>query len=159
MNPARFNTIAKTLAAALPRRPAVRLLAASALGATLGRSAPEEADAGPGGCRNWKKRCRRDDQCCSGVCAGKNGKKKCRAHDQLDCTVDNGFCRSGGSAPSRCGPTGSCVCNVTTGKAPHCGGAAFCPPVPCQQDADCGVPGAACIAVALCQGCGMPATE
>ena len=158
----RLDTITEMLVSTLPRRAGARLLAAGALWAALGvhfRLLSQVAGADHFGCRHLAEQCRRDDQCCSGKCRGSGGAKRCRAHHAENCTVDNGFCRSGGSAPGRCGPNGTCVCNVTTGRAPHCGGTVFCPPVPCQRDADCGEPGAACIDVAACQGCGPQATE
>ena len=72
--------------------------------------------------------------------------------------MDDNFCAGG--KDNRCGTDGiNCVCNITTGKAPHCGGTAFCPAIECQRDADCGEPGAACIPPVNCQGCGNPATQ
>jgi hypothetical protein len=137
----------------------VRLLTGGTLGALLGLCDVGRADAAHFGCRHRNKRCLNDDECCSGICRGSGKVKRCRAHHVGTCTIDNGFCRTGNETAARCGTTGGCHCNVTTGKAPHCGSAAFCPPDPCKRDSDCGEPGAACIEVGVCNGCGSQDTE
>jgi hypothetical protein len=114
------------------------------------------------GCVNVGNPCRgRNGVCCSGICQGRAPKKgqkdrsRCVAHDTGGCTLNDNFCAGG--EDNRCA-TG-CICNNTTGKAPHCGGSSFCPSVECKKDADCGEPGAACIPPINCQGCGSPATK
>ena len=106
-------------------------------------------------CLHWKERCRRNSQCCSGLCQGRQGEKTCRAHDRGGCALADNFCAGGQDNRCHLG----CICNITTGQAPHCGSTAFCPAIECQRDEDCGQPGAACIPPVNCQGCGSPATQ
>jgi hypothetical protein len=157
MDAARFDTLTRSLTGGgSSRRRLLTGLAGSALGVVATALRIEDTHASHFGCRHWKDDCRRNSQCCSGLCRGPKGKKTCRAHNRGGCALADNFCAGG--EDNRCGG-GSCICNITTGKAPHCGGTVFCPAVECQRDADCGEPGAACIAVAGCQGCGSPATQ
>ena len=116
MDLTQFGTITEMLVTSRPRHAVVRLLAGGTLGVLLGLPGLRKEGAAQFGCLQLNKRCRRDDQCCSGRCRGPDSVRRCRTHHAEDCTVDNGFCRSGGSAPGRCGPNGSCDCNVTTGR-------------------------------------------
>ena len=150
MDSARFDRLAMTIGRRTTRRAALRLLGA-ALGTALSMRARDDAGATHFGCRHWKEGCKRSEQCCSGIC----WRKKCRAHDTGGCRLADNFCAGG--EDNRCQP--GCLCNITTGKAPHCGSTVFCPAVECQRDADCGEPGAACIPHVNCQGCGNPATQ
>jgi hypothetical protein len=151
MEAERLDALVRSLSESPPRRDALRLLAGSALATLAAALRFPEAGATHFGCGHWKARCNSDEQCCSGICK----RKRCRAHDRGGCRLADNFCAGG--KDNRCQP--GCTCNNTTGNAPFCGGTAFCPPVECQSDADCGEPGAACIDVAFCQGCGMPATQ
>ena len=52
-----------------------RTLFALALGSFVPRLGSNNAAAGPG-CKNVGKKCRKQKDCCSGICKGKKGKKK-----------------------------------------------------------------------------------
>lgn len=160
MDADRFDALARTLnGAASSRRTAVAGLAALGLAAghvpARATRRRRKVRRNAFGCVNVGRFCRSADQCCSGICRGNKGKRKCRAHDTGGCALADNFCAGGNG--NDCAP--GCVCNVTTGKAPHCGPTVFCPAAECQRDADCGEPGAACIPPVNCQGCGTPATQ
>jgi hypothetical protein len=146
-----LDSLARTLSGSPSRRDALRLLAGSVLATVAVGLGFTQAGASHTGCRHWKERCSSDDECCSGVCK----RKTCRAPNRGGCKLAHNFCAGG--KDKRCQP--GCLCNNTTGNAPHCGGEAFCPAVECQRDADCGEPGAACIPPVNCQGCASPATK
>jgi hypothetical protein len=150
MDSSRFDAIARQVAG-LPqsRRAALRLLG-GALGTALSVHA-QDGGATHVGCRHWKASCHSHEQCCSGICR----RKRCRATNRGGCRLADNFCAGG--EDNRCQP--GCECNITTGKAPHCGGSVFCPVVECQRDTDCGEPGAACIPAGKCTSCGSSATE
>jgi hypothetical protein len=105
------------------------------------------------GCVDVGKFCKNDDQCCSGVCAGKKGKKKCRAHDTGGCTAEQDACIDPASATCTTSagyPSG--LCTRTTGKASYCTDILFAC-VECTKDADCQQycgPRAACVVCASC---------
>jgi hypothetical protein len=152
MDADRFDALTRSLAsAALSRRRLLTGMAGSAVGAVAATLGFADASASHYACVHIGKRCGNSDQCCSGVCK----RKRCRVHDKGGCSLSDNFCAGG--KDNRCKP--GCICNNTTGNAPHCGGSAFCPAVECQRDADCGEPGAACIPPVNCQGCGNPATQ
>jgi hypothetical protein len=151
MNPTRFDRVTKALSTSGTRRGGLRLLAGSALATLAVGLGLKETEANHFGCLHWKESCTSGGECCSGICK----RKTCRAHHRGGCKLAHNFCAGG--KDKRCKP--SCVCNITTGNAPHCGAAAFCPTTECQRDADCGEPGAACIPPVVCQGCGSPATQ
>jgi hypothetical protein len=115
------------------------------LGTGTGRAGP--------GCKNVGKKCRKQKDCCSGVCKGKKGKKKCKAHDSSGCVAGQGLINCPGN------PTDDCVsskgfngnCWTTTGNSGYCGSVGAC--VACTRDADCRVfcgPDAACVHCAQC---------
>jgi hypothetical protein len=109
------------------------------------------------GCVNVGKDCRRDGQCCSGICEGSAGRKRCRAHDAS-------ICRAGQAVSSCDGTNVACTtganqpgtCATTTGNAGYCAGFVDC--FSCRIDADCVPacgPRAACIrCAAACGGTG-----
>lgn len=81
MDAERFDTIARGIAASLPRRRLLRGLLAGAVAGLFGPGG-EEAAAGPGNFVGGR-RCRYDRQCCSGrcregVCAGPPNLSRCR---------------------------------------------------------------------------------
>jgi hypothetical protein len=151
MDADRLDSLARSLSSSSSRRDALRLFAGSALATLAAGLGVAETEANHFGCLHWKERCSSGDECCSGICK----RKTCRAPNKGRCRLSHNFCAGGND--KRCKP--GCVCNNTTGNAPHCGGAAFCPAVECQRDADCGLLGAACIPPVNCQGCGSPATQ
>ena len=96
------------------------------------------------GCVDVGKPCKgNDDNCCSGVCAGKKPKKgkkdtsRCVAHDENSCLAGQNAVECGGAASVACttsfGADGTCV--ITTGKAPYCGTGGVC--LLCTKDEDC----------------------
>lgn len=113
------------------------------------------------GCVNVGKFCKRDDQCCSGVCRGKKGKETCRAHHTgSGCRAGDQTDSCGGPAAIRCTTASgeaNGLCNTTTGHAPYCSSEAFgsfqC--TECSKDEECQAlcgPAAACI---LCPECSL----
>jgi hypothetical protein len=147
----RLDSLARSLSGSSSRRDTLRLLAGSVFAILATRLRFTRAGATHFGCLHWKERCSSGDECCSGVCK----RKTCRAPNRGRCRLGHNFCAGG--KDKRCKP--GCLCNTTTGNAPHCGKSAFCPAVECLRDADCGVLGAACIPPVNCQGCGSPATK
>jgi hypothetical protein len=168
------DQLTRQLLGAGTRRAIVGRIAALSLAGPLGLlAAHDDADAKKKRKRKQKKRkqkaaapnafgcidvgalCQNDDQCCSGICAGKQGKKRCRAHDVGDCQA--------GTAPEACDENVPCTtgagdpgtCGTTTGNAVYCFVAGGC--FACQNDGDCqradgGAlgPRAACV---TCEGC------
>lgn len=101
------------------------------------------------GCLNVGARCKRAEQCCSGICEGKKGRRKCRAHDTGTCDQDApGYCEAGNPYLAQCNG-GGCLCFRTTGDSRFCAGSVVCET--CQRDADClslgYPPGSACAPV------------
>jgi hypothetical protein len=172
MNQNRFDVVTRTISSLPSRRDLLRGLAGAGLGLGIARR-PDLVEARKKRKRKQKNRkqkaavpnafgcidvgalCQNDDQCCSGVCAGKKGKKRCRAHDVGDCPD--------GAAPEACYEDVTCttgtgepgVCGTTTGNAVYCFVAGGC--FACQTDVDCqradgGVlgPRAACVTCVNC---------
>lgn len=92
-----------------------------------------EADAA---CRQENKECKRDTQCCSGICR----KKRCRrAPSQGTCTIRKDTCKLTGGIGfgPKCNGVSSCECITTKAGAAFCrqiGGAAC---TSCDSDFDC----------------------
>jgi hypothetical protein len=95
------------------------------------------------GCLEVGAPCTSEDQCCSGICAGKKGKRTCRAHH-------TGTCRQDGLLVP-CNNRTTCGCLHTTAGSDICSelfvpGGSAC--AACQRDADCEAlgfpPGSAC---------------
>jgi len=145
----RFDSLIKALAF-VSRRTALRAAAKGALGLAFARGVPgglEVQEAIAKGCRKKRKDCKRDRQCCSGICK----KRTCRqAPTQLTCTIRKNFCESG-LEETACGTTNGgdpCVCVVTTSGASFCGNIADIECVPCIGSGDCAAvagPGSACV--------------
>src|SRR5688500_2504247 len=65
-----FDELTRGLASGtLSRRRALRLMGAALVGGTLASLGIGEAAADPPGCKRKGKNCKRDTQCCSGVCS------------------------------------------------------------------------------------------
>lgn len=89
------------------------------------------------GCVNVGSFCQNDEQCCSGICAGKQRKRRCQAHDTGGCQEGMDNCEG---IPVRClnGTSDGGLCLRTTGEAGYCFGiidASEC--FECRRDADC----------------------
>jgi hypothetical protein len=112
------------------------------------------------GCFNVGVACKSEDQCCSGICAGKKGKRTCKAHDVSTCSAGDQLGICGGTSAgctTSAGVQGACA--TTTGNAGYCAASVVC--YPCQTDADCqnaegGAlgPNAACLQCAGCMATG-----
>ena len=93
MDGERFDRIARALGATPPRRGALRLLAAGALGAILARPRGAVVQVGiaanTGSCRATGDVCDGDKDCCSQRCEG--GRCQCRKRGAA-CTVDRACC-------------------------------------------------------------------
>ena len=125
MDGQRSDDLTRSLAAGTTRRHALKLLAGGAVGAVAGLFRLGGAGATHTACgRHHFASCRRDDQCCSGRCAGAEGEKTCLcpATAPIEC---------GGT---RCCTTGQTCCNGrcvdTDTNENHCG--------ECNNDCDGG---------------------
>lgn len=157
MDDRHFDALTRAVAATMAsRRGALRVLAGGGLGLVLTRfvaGGREVREAAAKSCLKERKRCKRDGQCCSGICK----KRKCRrAPTQRTCTIRKNVCESG-AAGTECGITNGgdpCACVVTTSGASFCGDTASSECVPCLGSGDCAVvagPGSACVrAVGAC---------
>jgi hypothetical protein len=109
------------------------------------------------GCVNVGNFCKRDDQCCSGICTGKKGKKRCRDHDASTCQPTQDICYDEtATCTTTAGLKGECL--ITIGGASFCGSIGLC--TDCARDADCIPkfgPDAAC--VVCVKGCGPHTTR
>jgi hypothetical protein len=177
MDIARFDALARALAAPTSRRTAGRFLAGLGLAGVL-----LQADGDALGARKDKKRkpkrkprfnafgcvnlggfCKRSGQCCSGICRG----RRCQAHNDGFTACEAGplgFCavRDGGliaGTPCTSSTDENGLCFTTTGNAPYCAVGAFeavadigC--VACKKDRDCETfcgEDAACLKCPACQ--------
>jgi hypothetical protein len=122
MDGSRFDTLAKTLATASPRRQALTAALGGALG-ILGLRQPEDVGAARSGkCKQTPGVCQ---ICKKGKCSKKNGKKKCKAGKILpkaEGTACTGGSCQGGSCVS---PTGQVLPEPTPEPPP---GGVTCPP-------------------------------
>lgn len=157
MDEGRFDDVTRIMGAgaAPSRRHLMRLLAGAALAGVAARIAPAGSGAQTASaarCLGDKKACKRDSQCCSGVCRT----KKCRsAPGQGTCTIRKDVCKLTGGIGfgPKCNGVAGCECIKTKSGAAFCreiGGAAC---TPCFGDGDCAVAfgaGAKCIAGAAC---------
>ncbi len=113
------------------------------------------------GCLSVGDPCKRIEQCCSGVCAGKKGKKTCRAHDTGTCKQEGPEICSIDPPPAlTCNNDNTCRCFRTTAGSIVC--AQFinnelnC--ADCARDDDCVAegfpPGTVCapLSVGICAG-------
>jgi len=143
MDTDRFDRLSRGVAHVLPRRAVAGIFSFGAL-ALPGlvdarkkkRKNKKQIKRNEFGCVNVGNFCKSDDQCCSGICAGKQGKKRCRAHDSGGCQAGQDLC---GGADVRCttgtGEAGFCL--RTTGNAGYCFASGRCITPSCQKDADC----------------------
>lgn len=151
MDDRHFDALTKAVVATIAsRRRALRVAAGGGLGLALTRFVAgglEVREVAAKGCRKERKDCKRDRQCCSGICK----KRKCRrAPTQLTCTIQKNFCASGADGTG-CGAANGgdpCSCVVTTSGASFCGVIASLECVPCLGSGDCAVvagPGSVCV--------------
>lgn len=150
MNGPRFDAMTRSLTDGLvSRRRALRPLAGGALAAALARLGVAEAAARR--CLNEGKECKRDKQCCSGLCK----RRTCRpAPGQANCTIKENFCREDPEI-FICNDNPACRCYVTTRGTSFCGvnGDGQC--APCATNADCDAvagAGSACVRGSGCCG-------
>ena len=160
----RFDHLARSLATLLTRRRLAGVfgLGALALPGLIGakkrhkQKRKKKIKRNDFGCVNVGKFCKRNGQCCSGICRGKKSKKKCKAHDTGGCQAALHEADCGGVDVPCVTSTGEeGVCDATTGKAPYCTRRGDC--FACSKDADCAPfcgPQGACI---ICSGCGSTA--
>jgi hypothetical protein len=113
MESERFDTLTRNLAATGSRRLALRGLVGGLLGGVTGRLAAKEAAATHQSCtlRHAGTRCRRGNQCCSGICR----KRRCRC-------PQGGFCAGPGGSFAACGPKlrDECFCVISTAGPTRC---------------------------------------
>jgi hypothetical protein len=160
MDADRFDSLARSLAAASSRRRALAssfggLIALATLPVDAKKGKTKKPNKNAFGCVDVGKACAgKDSNCCSGVCQGKKPKKgkkdksKCQAHNAGTCTQNT--CAVGVNVP--CNPANpDCFCVSTTGDANFCGNFTI-PPTSlcrvCRKDTDCEAEfgqGAACI--------------
>jgi hypothetical protein len=87
------------------------------------------------GCLGVGAACKREGQCCSGICDGKKDKKTCRAHDVGTCNQKMpGYCEVGNPQLAVCDGDG-CNCIRTTANSNFCANNVIC--ADCKRDADC----------------------
>jgi hypothetical protein len=106
------------------------------------------------GCLEIGDPCQSEEQCCSGICAGKKGQRKCRAHDTGTCVQGMpGLCTAANPETTRCN-NADCSCYRTTAGSNVCSSDDthdFEVCVDCQRDADCQElgfpPGSSCTVV------------
>ena len=164
------SSVVDTLRAAPTRRDVLRGLTATGLGLGLPvvpaiadarekrrkkpkrTKRPKRAKPNQYGCLEVGDPCRRRQQCCSGICAGKRGKKRCRAHGAARCPQKTpGACTAKyNDIPSlKC--DARCFCYRTTAGSNFCSQGVYndkrnC--AVCRRDADCVAlgfpPGSAC---------------
>jgi hypothetical protein len=156
MDSSQFDALAKAWASPSRRRLLHWVVATSFSGLGLLQSA--DTGATHFGCRHFNARCKRNRQCCSGICLrpAKGDPKTCQAHDSGVCTTSQDACVQGFNPANECGTTnsgGKCYCVITTGGAPFCTGGGAC--FPCKKDTSTGCfggvePGTACV---VCPGC------
>jgi len=64
----RFDAVTRSLAKTQSRRQALKLIGGGLAGAVFAVLGVGEATADPGGCKRNGKKCKKNDQCCSGIC-------------------------------------------------------------------------------------------
>ena len=132
MDGERFDRFVRTWLRPASRRHALRAAAGGALG---GLAAVAGAEVGRAACRNPGNDCRRDEQCCSGICR----RRQCRRAPGK-CTVEKNVCRTGGDDASFCDAAGAftCACYQKVNGAAFCAtsfGGDVC--FNCDSDEDC----------------------
>jgi len=121
-----FDELARGLAnGSISRRRALRLMGAALVGGTLGSlggvaAADEE-------CKSLTKKCRKDEQCCSGNCS-KSGTSRfgtCACQENGGSCANNSQCCSGNCASGTC--AAACVggCGHCTQDSDCCSGICF----------------------------------
>ena len=156
-----FDLLTKRLALLTTRRQGFRtVLAGAGVAGLLGLETEDAAAA----CGGAGKRCKKGNQCCSGICQGKKPKKGkkdrsvCVAHHEDICTAAHRACT--GDPRPNCNPDHpQATCFRTTGQAGYCGLDVIPACIPCRKDTDCHEPlgeGSACVVCSACpEGKGM----
>jgi hypothetical protein len=125
-----FDELTRGLASGdISRGKALRLMGAALVGGTLASLGIGEAAADPPGCKRAGKRCKEDEQCCSGTCESGTCAAACVANGgtcstSTDCcsgNCSNGFCCASGRVGLS---NGTCAIPCTT--APECTGDCVC---------------------------------
>lgn len=147
MDQSRFDSLARAMAEPVSRRRGVLLLIGGFLSLT-GRIGPESALAGAN--KETGARCRRHEQCASGLCAAATG--TCVAQ----CLTPGESCGDGGSCQA-VGPGGFGYACVQAPEDLNCVGFTPCtwndPPKGQQELLSCpGQPGYVCIVTGFCSG-------
>jgi hypothetical protein len=113
MDAERFDALTRTVTATASRRRALRGLVGGVLGGVAGSLGLRETAAVHQTCalRHARARCRRGNQCCSGICR----RRRCRC-------PQGGYCAGGGGSVSACGPEirDDCFCVVSTAGPTRC---------------------------------------
>ncbi len=146
MDADRFDALTRTLTSGgTSRRRLLTRLAGSAVGTIAAALGVAEADALHYPCRHVGKPCKRNSQCCSGLCRGPRDRKTCRAHHVGTCTINQNTCTN---FTAICAG-GACQCYRTTGGASFCASPADQGCKVCTTDAQCvrklGIAGSACV--------------
>jgi hypothetical protein len=143
MDHEKFDAFVRSFALAPSRRRIVLGLGAATLGASSGMSGVRQAEAA---CKDNRKPCNKDTDCCSGTCKKKNGEKKCRrTAGARGCTIED-IC-----GERNCPGALDADCAVTVGGKPFCfvDGKCFA----CESNKDCvdelGINGARCVECAV----------
>jgi hypothetical protein len=151
MDQHRLTVVKRTLTKAPSRRDVLRGLAAIGIALGTARLPVPVVAENPYGCQKVGERCKRADQCCSGICTGKRRKKKCQAHGTGTCDQQaGGMCDGVDPNLVHCSNSTTCLCVRTTAGSSFCGDISIevsgC--ADCQSDADCErqgfPPGSAC---------------
>jgi hypothetical protein len=140
MDAGRFDGLVRSLHDAVSRRAAFRAL--GGVVTLLGLPGRDNASAkkrkrkkkkvkrNSFGCVNVGDFCRKNGQCCSGLCK----RRKCEPHDADVCEAEDDICK-GNAASCTTATNNKGDCGRTTGNASYCGGEGDC--FPCKKDADC----------------------
>jgi hypothetical protein len=147
MDQSRFDSVARAFAVPIDRRRAAAMLITGLLALT-GRMIPDSAMAG--GKKETGARCRRHEQCASGLCAADSGTCVAQCANPGESCGDGGFCQ-----PS--GEIGSVLACVLAPADLNCHEFTPCtwndPPRGQQELLSCpGQPGYVCIVTGFCRG-------
>jgi hypothetical protein len=158
----RFDSLTRNLVTSRADR---RRIVTGLFGAAFAAIAPRRGDrvgaqeAAAKRCLNEGKECKRDTQCCSGLC--KNG--ECRgAPGQGRCTIDRDVCKTGEQNAFACGRDGDqkCACVRRLDGSAFCAGNEDGACFDCDADADCAREfGAGFVCVRAAGKCACPQEE
>ena len=131
-----FDELASGLASgSISRGKALRLMGAAIVGGTLGGLGIGEAAANPPGCKRNGKKCKKNTQCCSGICEGGT----CSACPSGYTQLSNGTCAKPCNNSVDCTAVGcgGCIFEVGGGGASYCRGSSIISLSTCTSNADC----------------------